>query len=239
MGRIYIQTKGLIMVDKQLAKQWHDMLAAEKYAYRFAWMGVPIFQEPQDIIMLQQIVWQTKPDLIIETGIAKGGSLIFYASLFDLMSTNDNVKRKVIGIDINLHKENRDIIHHHPMAQYIKIFNGNSIDPTVVKKVTGYAKKFKRIMLCLDSNHSHDHVLGELNAYAPIVTKECYIVVFDTGVDELSKELCFGKPWGNGNSPKSALNEYLKTHPGFQVDTCIDDDLIVTSSPGGWVKRVD
>jgi len=225
-----------------------DLANARKYSYHFEWLGRPIIQYPQDIIAMQEIIWQVKPDLVIETGIAHGGSLIFSASMLALLDMCEaiergesieptNSRRKVLGIDIDIRAHNRAAIEAHPLACRIEMIEGSSVDPAVVRQVTEIAKGYGRILVCLDSNHTHDHVLAELEAYAPLVTPGSYCVVFDTVIEDMPKELFPDRPWGPGNNPKTALREYLETHPEFEIDTDIQHKLLITVAPDGYLKR--
>ncbi len=228
---------------------WRELSMAKRYVYNFDWMGRPIIQYPQDIVAVQELIWKTRPDLIIETGIAHGGSLILSASLLALLDMCEAIeagrtldprasKRKVIGLDIDIRPHNRQAIEAHPMASRIEMIEGSSIDPAIVAQVRQRASGYQRVMVCLDSMHTHDHVLSELNAYAGLVTKDCYCIVFDTFVEDLPKDFFAGRPWNPGNSPKSAVREFVKSHPEFEIDTEIARKLMVTVAPDGFlVKR--
>ncbi len=221
-----------------------------KYSYNFAWQGRPIIQYPQDIVAMQELIWSIRPDLIIETGIAHGGSLIFSASMLALLDMCDSIEsqhdlqpgisnRKVLGIDIDIRDHNRVAIESHPMASRIQMIEGSSIDPDVVRKVREIAADYSRVLVCLDSNHTHDHVLAELEIYAPLATQGSYCVVFDTIVENLPKEMIADRPWGPGNSPRSAVWEYLKSHPEFEIDSSLHQKLLITVAPDGFLKRVE
>jgi len=205
-----------------------------KYCYNFTWMGRPIIQYPQDIIAMQEIVWKLKPDLIIETGIAHGGSIIFYASLLEMIG-----KGEVVGIDIDIRKHNREAIEAHSMFNRITMIEDSSISTTTVKKIAKIAKNKKSILVCLDSNHTHDHVLKELELYSPFVTMDSYLVVFDTIVEDLPDNFYPDRPWGKGNNPKTAVAEFLKNNRSFEVDTEIQNKLLITAAPDGYLKRVE
>lgn len=220
-----------------------------KYSYNYAWLGRPIIQYPQDIVGMQELIWQVRPDLIVETGIAHGGSLIFSASQLALLDLCDAIERgttldprqsgrKVIGIDIDIRPHNRTAIEAHPMASRIQMIQGSSIAPEVVRQVKQAAEGFRRVLVCLDSNHTHDHVLAELEAYAPMTSVGSYCVVFDTVVEDMPKDMFTDRPWGPGNNPKTAVREYLKTHPEFEVDTSVQNKLQITVAPDGYLKRV-
>jgi cephalosporin hydroxylase len=220
-----------------------------KYSYHFEWQGRPIIQYPQDIVAIQEIIWQVKPDLIIETGIAHGGSLILSASMLAMidmceaiesgvMMNPKNSKRKVLGLDIDIRQHNREAIEAHPMASRIQMIQGSSIDQSVINKVKEIARNYQRILVFLDSNHTHDHVLAELHAYAPLTSIDSYCVVFDTIIEDMPTEMFPNRPWGPGDNPKTAVWEYLKTHPEFEIDKNIDNKLLISVAPQGYLKRV-
>lgn len=220
-----------------------------QYSYNFFWTGRPIIQYPQDMVAMQEIVWSTRPDLIIETGIAHGGSLMLSASLLTILDYCDAVeagemldprqpKRRVLGVDIDIRAHNRAAIDAHPLVGRIDMIEGSSIAPEIVDHVRAHAEGVERVMVCLDSNHTHEHVLAELNAYADLVTQGCYCVVFDTVVEDIPAEMSSNRPWGPGDNPKTAVGEWLKDHPEFVVDDDIDSKLLVSVSEGGYLRRV-
>ena len=204
-----------------------------QYSYNFSWMGRPIIQYPQDMIAMQEIIWNVQPDLIIETGIAHGGSLIYYASLLELIG-----KGEVLGIDIDIREHNRKEIESHPMIKRIKMLQGSSVDGALVREVEKYAVGKKSVMVCLDSNHTHRHVLDELKFYSSFVTTGSYLVVFDTIVEDLPENYLPDRAWAKGDNPKTAVHEFLKTHPEFIIDTDIDNKLLVSVAPQGYLKRI-
>ncbi len=204
-----------------------------QYSYNFSWMGRPIIQYPQDMIAMQEIIWELKPDLIIETGIAHGGSLIYYASLLELIG-----KGTVLGIDIDIRAHNRAEIEKHPMYKRIKMIQGSSISEEVRDQVAAIAKGQQTVLVCLDSNHTHEHVLAELQLYAPFVTKGSYLVVFDTIVEDMPGDYLPGRPWGPGDNPKTAVWQFLKENDAFVVDEAMDDKLQISVAPQGYLKRV-
>jgi len=205
-----------------------------KYSYNFSWMGRPIIQYPQDLIAMQEIIWDLKPDLMIETGIAHGGSLIYYASILELIG-----KGEVLGIDIDIREHNRIEIEKHPMFKRIKMLQGSSVDPNIIEQVNKYAKGKETILVSLDSNHTQAHVLQELRYYSPLVTTGSYIVVFDTIVEHLPEGYFDQKrPWGISNNPKTAVNEFLKNNNDFIQDSEIDNKLLISVAPGGYLKRI-
>lgn len=220
---------------KQKSVDW--MLHADKYkyTYNFSWMGRPIIKYPQDIIVMQELIWKIKPDLIIETGIAHGGSIIFSASMMELLGNNG----KVIAVDIDIRKHNRDEIEKHPMMKHITMLEGSSVDENIVHQIKDYAKNFKNIMVVLDSNHSHDHVLRELELYTPLVSIGSYILLPDTFVEFFPKGYVTDRPWDVGNNPYTAMEAFLKTTTQFVKDEEITNKLLITEAlGGGYLKRV-
>jgi len=222
---------------------------SHKYSYNFEFLGRPIIQYPQDMVAIQELIWNVNPDLIIETGIAHGGSLIMSASMLALrdlceaaaagtMLDPRKSTRLVLGVDIDIRKHNREAIEAHPMSSRIQMIQGSSIDPEVIHQVQAVAKRYKRILVCLDSNHTHDHVLAELEAYAPLASAGSYCVVFDTIVEEMPKTMFPDRQWGPGNNPKTAVKKYLQTHPEFQIDNDINNKLLLSVAPDGYLKRV-
>jgi cephalosporin hydroxylase len=219
-----------------------------QYSYNFAWLGRPIIQYPQDIVATQELIWSVKPDLIIETGIAHGGSLIFSASMLALLDLCEAAEkgtvldparsaRKVLGLDIDIRAHNRGAIEAHPLASRIEMIQGSSIAPEIVAQVRQIASGYRRVMLCLDSNHTHDHVLAELEAYAPLVSVGSYCIVFDTVVEDLPAEMIKDRPWKPGDNPKTAVRSYLKSHPEFEIDRSVQNKLLITVAPDGFLRR--
>ena len=239
-------------VNPELVRAGQDFMRAStipKYSYNYFWLGRPIIQYPQDIVAMQELIWQVKPDLIIETGIAHGGSLIFSASMLALLDYCDAIeqgvvldpqspRRRVLGLDIDIRAHNRAAIEAHPLAQRIDMIQCSSIDPVNVTHVHAIAKDYPRVLVCLDSNHTHAHVLAELEAYAPLVTPGRDCVVFDTIIEDLPADLFPDRPWGPGDNPKTAVHQYLKTHPEFAIDQQIDHKLLISVAPDGYLKRV-
>lgn len=219
---------------KKLSLDWILKSNEYKYGYSFTWMGRPIIQFPNDMFIIQELIWQVKPDLIIETGIAHGGSIIFSASMLELLGGDG----EVIGIDIDIRKHNRDEIEKHPMMKRITMLEGSSIDENIVKQVKDIAKDKKTIMVFLDSNHSHAHVLEELKAYGNLVTPNSYLVVFDTCVEIFPEGYVKDRPWDVGNNPMTAMNEYLSTHDEFELDEIVNSKAMITAAPRGFLKRV-
>lgn len=210
-----------------------------KYSYNFAWLGRPIIQYPQDIVAMQELIWSLQPELIIETGIAHGGSLILWASLLELNAACGGPRdAQALGIDIDIRAHNRAAIEAHPMARRITMVEGSSLDPDVLAQVASAAAGRDRVVVCLDSNHTHAHVLAELEAYAPFTTHGSYCVVFDTVIEALPDGTFPDRPWGPGDNPRTAVREYLRSHPEFEVDRRMDDKLLISASPGGYLKRI-
>lgn len=230
-----------IALNDELKANAHEFMKASiepKYSYNFSWLGRPIIQYPQDMIAMQEIIWEVKPDLIIETGIAHGGSLIFYASILELIATCTGVEGEVLGVDIDIRQHNRKAIEEHPMYKRISMIQGSSIDPEIVAQVIEKAKGKKRILICLDSNHTHAHALAELEAYAQLTSVGSYCVVFDTLIEDMGEGAYPERPWGPGNNPKTAVWEYIKTHQEFEIDKSIQQKLLITVAPDGYLKRI-
>lgn len=219
---------------KELSGKWFSESCRQKYSYRFNWMGRPIIQYPQDIVMMQEIIWQVKPDLIIETGIAHGGSLVFYASMLELLNSDG----LVLGIDIDIRPSNRQKIEEHPMFKRIQMIEGSSTDSKVREQVEAIARNKKMIMVILDSNHSHQHVLKEMELYSPLVSKGSYLVVMDTVVEDLPADFFPDRPWGQGDNPRTAVKAFLKNNRRFMIDREIEACLMITVAPDGYLKCI-
>ena len=212
------------------------VVAANKYdyAYLWTWMGVPIIQLPADVMATQEVIWSTKPDVIIETGVARGGSVLFMASLLELIG-----KGKVIGVDVDIRAHNRDSIERHPMTKRVVLIEGSSTDQEVIAEIRAQIPDSASVMVVLDSDHSRDHVLAELRSYGPMVTPGCYLVVADTilgRLDYTQTPLNRSQVWLRGNEPLSALNAYLEETERFEVDPVLNGKLILSSSPGGYLR---
>jgi len=218
---------------KKLSQRWFDISLKYEYPYHFTWLGRPIIQYPQDILIVQELIWKIKPDLVIETGIARGGSLIFTASILELIG-----KGNVIGIDVDIRKHNREEIEKHPMFKRIKMIEGSSIDKKIVKKIFKLAERKKKILVLLDSSHTHSHVLEELKSYSPLVNKGSYVVVFDTVLEDMPKNSFPNRPWDKGDNPKTAVKEFVKKSNRFKIDVDIERKLMITSNPSGFLKCV-
>ncbi|CEG13088.1 Cephalosporin hydroxylase [groundwater metagenome] len=219
---------------KKIAIEFMEKSTRYKYSYNFDWLGRPIIQHPEDMVAMQEIIWRVKPDLIIETGIAHGGSLIFSASILELIGSNG----QVLGIDIDIRNHNRIEIEKHPMYKRISMLRGSSIDDNVIKQVKKFAENKKRVLVCLDSLHTHDQVLKELVIYSPLVTKGSYLVVFDTIIEDMPKGFYSDRPWDKGNNPKTAVWEFLKTSDRFEIDKGIENKLLITVAPDGYLKCI-
>jgi cephalosporin hydroxylase len=219
---------------RSLSNEWLVESCKLRYSYNFTWLGRPIIQFPQDILAMQELIWQVKPDLIVETGIAHGGSLIFYASLLHLL---DNGGR-VLGIDIDIREHNRAAIEAHPMSKHIDMIEGSSVDSSIVSQVLEKAKGKKKVLVTLDSNHTHEHVLQELQLYSPLVSKESYLVVFDTVVEDMPSDFFPDRHWGKGNNPKTAVHEFLLGNDRFEIDRDLENKLLITVAPDGYLKCI-
>ena len=234
---------------KTLANQFISESVKSDYSYNFEWLSRPIIQYPQDIIATQEIIWKVKPDLIIETGIAHGGSLVLSASILALLDYCDALEtgllldpqmpnRKVIGVDIDIREHNLKVLNQHPMSNRMELIEGSSVDPDIINRIYDLSKDYKCILVLLDSNHTHDHVLSELYAYAKLVSRGSYCVVFDSVIEDLPNDSSGDRPWGTGNNPKTAVWEFLKDNTDFEIDKEIEDKLVITVAPDGYLKKV-
>lgn len=219
---------------RQLGVDFLRETAPYKYTYHFTWLGVPIIQLPQDIIAMQEIIWKSKPDLIVELGVAHGGSLLFYSSMLELLRG----KGYAVGVDIDIHPRNRNLLENHPLCRRIKIIEGSSIEDRTFQKVRRLAGGKKQVLVALDSNHTHEHVLHELRLYSRLVTKGSYLVVFDTAIEDMPEDFFPDRPWRKGNNPKTAVWEFLKTNDRFIVDKEIENKLLITVAPDGYLRCI-
>lgn len=211
-------------------------LDAYDYSYLWSWMGVPIIQMPADVMATQEVIWATKPDVIIETGVARGGSVLFMASILEMMGNG-----KVIGVDIDIRAHNRDSIERHPMSKRVVLIEGGSVDADTLDRVRAEIPEGARVMVVLDSDHSREHVLKECRAYGPMVTEGCFLVVADTLVGHVTEENApkkRSKIWFQGDEPLSALRDYMAECDRFEADAELNGKLVLSSSPGGYVRCV-
>lgn len=230
-------------LKSKIASDFMVQSIKDRYSFNFSWLSRPIIQYPQDIVAFQQIATEICPDLIIETGIAHGGSLVLSASILCLLDVMEGLdprtsSRKVIGVDIDIRPHNRKALDEHPLRFKMELIEGSSIDSNVANKVRTYSKEADKVLVCLDSNHTHDHVLAELNAYADLVSVGSYCIVFDTIVEDLPPGSFPDRPWDVGNNPKTAVHEWLKSHPEFEIDKKIDETILISVAPDGYLKRV-
>jgi len=236
-SEIEVQSKDTEL--QALSHHWINRAQSLKYSYHFEWLGRPIIQYPQDIVAMQEIIWSVQPDLIIETGIAHGGSLIFSASMLELNAAcGGSQDTEVLGVDIDIRAHNREAIEAHPLFKRISMIQGSSVAPEIIEQVKAKAAGKRRVLVCLDSNHTHDHVLAELEAYAPLTSVGSYCVVFDTIIEDMPAEMFPDRPWGPGNNPKTAVRAYLKHHPEFEINAGIYHKLLITVAPDGYLRRI-
>lgn len=233
-NRIAVQRMGQSDALRRRSCDWLLEAVNHEYTHHFTWLGMPIIQLPQDIIAVQELIWQIKPRLIVETGVARGGSVVFYASLLELLGGDG----MVVGIDIDIRSHNRARIESHSMFRRIQLVEGSSIDQAVVRHVHELAAGKSPVLVVLDSNHTHDHVLAELNAYAPLVGRDSYIVVFDTVVEDMPAGSFPDRPWDKGNNPKTAVKEFLRTNSRFEIDRELENRLQITVAPSGYLRCI-
>ena len=217
-----------------LTNEWMAESVQQKYSYNFTWMGRPVIQYPQDLVALQELIWRVQPRVIVETGIAHGGSLVFSASMLELIGGDG----RVIGIDVDIRAHNREALDAHPMRKRMELLEGSSIDPAVVALVTSSVGQDGPAMVLLDSMHTHDHVLEELRAYSGLVSDGSYLVVLDTIIEDLPADLYSDRPWSPGNSPKSAVRAFLEENLYFDIDTEIESRIAITTAPSGFLRCV-
>lgn len=231
----HIETLGADQTLRETTRSWFEAASKHRYSYHFDWMGIPIIQFPQDLVALQEVVWASKPDAIIETGIAHGGSLVFYASLLKAMG----VDGPVIGIDIDIRGHNRELLDKHPLRSHIQLIEGSSTAPETLDKVREALGPAKNPLVVLDSNHEYSHVLGELELYSRFVRKGAYLVVLDTIVDDMPEAFSEGRPWGPGRGPKRAVAEFLQENKRFAIDQNYNNKLLITVAPDGFLLCTD
>lgn len=223
--------------DKDLrtrSLEWMCDAGKHGYSYNFRWLGRPVIQYPQDLMALQELMWDLKPQLVVETGVAHGGSLIFHASMLELIGGEG----AVIGIDVDIRKHNRVEIESHRLFKRITLIEGSSTDEAIVEQVRALAEGKRPVMVMLDSNHTRDHVLRELELYSPLVTRGSYLVVFDTSIEDSPEGYFADRPWGKGNNPKTAVHDFLRCTDRFVVDEDIESKLLVTVCPEGYLRCV-
>lgn len=230
-NRIETQGKNIPLMDA--ARRFREESIKSQYSYNFSWMGRPIIQYPQDIVVLQEILWSVKPDLVIETGIAHGGSIVFHASILELIG-----KGEVLGVDIEIRPHNRKVIEKHPMYKRITMIEGDSVSGVVLDQVREKVKGKRKVLVCLDSNHTHDHVLNEMKSYSPFVTKGSYLIVFDTVIEELPDGFYSDRPWSKNNNPKTAVRDFLKENDRFTIDKSLESKLLITVAPDGYLRCI-
>lgn len=220
---------------QELTTEWQQRASEYEYDYHFSWLGRPVIQFPQDLVAMQELIWDVKPDLIIETGVARGGMLVFYASMLELLGGD----REAIGVEIDHREYNKQALDDHSLKERFQVIEGSSTDEAIVSSVNERVEEAETVLVSLDSYHGHDHVLRELELYAPMVTTGSYLVVFDGIVEEMPASFSEDKPWGPGDNPKTAVNEFLESDDRFEIDKNIEDKLLITVAPDGYLKRVD
>lgn len=218
---------------KKTSLNWFVQGYDYQYSYHFKWLGRPIIQYPQDIVALQEIIWEVKPDIIIETGIARGGSLIFSASILEIIG-----KGKIIGVDIDIREHNKKSIEKHPLFKRIRMVEGSSIDEEVVKKIKKFVKPKDKVMVILDSNHTHEHVLREMELYSPLIKKGSFLIVFDTIIEDLPNRFFKNRPWNKKDNPKTAVREFLSKNNRFKIDRSITDKILISAAPEGYLRCI-
>ena len=237
--RAEIAAQGDDAALREASRAWMNLANGRKYSYHFEWLGRPVIQYPQDIVAMQELIWQVQPDLIVETGIAHGGSLVFSASMLELNAAcGGPADARVVGVDIDIRSHNRAAIEAHPLARRIAMIEGSSVAAEVVAQVASIAAGKRRVLVSLDSNHTHAHVLAELEAYAPLTSVGSYCIVFDTVIEDMPASMFPDRPWGPGDNPKTAVFEFVKRHPEFEIQKSIDHKLLVSVAPDGFLKRV-
>ena len=237
--RAEIAAQGDDAALREASRAWMNLANGRKYSYHFEWLGRPVIQYPQDIVAMQELIWQVQPDLIVETGIAHGGSLVFSASMLELNAAcGGPADARVVGVDIDIRSHNRAAIEAHPLARRIAMIEGSSVAADVVAQVASIAAGKRRVLVSLDSNHTHAHVLAELEAYAPLTSVGSYCIVFDTVIEDMPASMFPDRPWGPGDNPKTAVFEFVKRHPEFEIQKSIDHKLLVSVAPDGFLKRV-
>lgn len=228
------ETRSLPLYSREafelISSLWLKTGWATQYSYNFCWMGRPIIQLPEDLMMIQEVIYRVRPDVLIETGVAHGGTSVFFASLFEVLGHG-----RVISVDIEIRPHNRKAIEEHPLKKRITLIEGDSIAPGTVQEVHGLIGPEDRVMVVLDSNHSKAHVLKELQLYGALVTPGSYIVATDGNMAELH-DVPGGKPEWMRDNPKVAIHEFLVSHPEFEMDPD-PTRLGITYWPDGYLRR--
>ena len=219
---------------RNLSRDWFIASCRHRYSYHFTWLGLPVIQYPQDLIAMQEIIWRTRPEMIVETGIARGGSLVFFASMLEMLGGPG----QVVGVDVDIRAHNRAAIERHVLSKRITLLEGSSVDPALAQRVGALARGLRSVLVVLDSNHTHEHVAQELELYSPLVRSGGYLLVLDTVVEDLPADLFPGRAWGPGNNPRTAVQAFLERNPRFQVDSEIESKLLLTVAPGGYLRCV-
>jgi len=231
---------------KKISREWMKKSAPYNYVYNFDWLNTPIIQFPQDIVAVQELILKHEPDLIIETGVARGGSVLFSASMLALLDLRESLKnnvnfekkRKVIGIDIDIREHTKQAINNEPLSKYVELVEGSSIDQSIIDLVHKKSYGYSNVMVFLDSNHTHEHVLAELNGYQDLIKSGGYLIVYDTSIEWDEAEYWENnREWGPGNSPRSAITEFIKSHPDFRIDKSICNKLQITVAPEGFLRK--
>ena len=225
--------------------EWMNQTAPFKYVYNWDWAGVPVIQFPQDLIALHEVIWKTEPDVIIETGVARGGSLLFSASMLALLDIKEKLSfdmhktmRRVIGIDIDIRHHCIEAISSSPFSPMVSLVHGDSASPSVIKEAVAEIQKEQKVMVILDSCHSYQHVLSELHLLVPYVSSGCYLVVGDTSLEYATEANNAHKPWSTANSPLTAIQAYLASNPGsLEQDTLIKTKLLISSQHEGYYVK--
>ena len=233
-NREFIERMGGDEAARRASREWFQATYKHEYSYHFTWLGRPIIQYPQDVLAVQEVIWRVRPDLVVETGIARGGSLILSASLLELIG-GDGL---VLGVDIDIREHNRVEIERHPMAKRIRMVQGSSVSAETFREVERLCEGRQRVLVMLDSNHTHEHVAQELELYSTLVREGSYLIVFDTVVEELPAEFSSERPWGPGDNPLTAVREFLARNDRFEVDREMQNKLLITAAPEGYLRCV-
>lgn len=228
----HIDSLGADQDLRETTRAWFRAASKKRYSYHFDWMGIPIIQFPQDLVALQEVIWASKPDSIIETGVAHGGSLLFYASLIKAMG----LESPVVGIDVDIREHNRELLDRHPLRSGIELIEGSSTAPQTLDQVRKALGSATNPVVVLDSNHEYSHVLQELELYSTFVKKGSYLVVLDTIIDDMPEDFSEGRPWGPGRGPKRAVADFLLKNPRFSIDENYNKKLLITVAPDGFLR---